>query len=101
MLLVSFIFVVLSLFSFIVATEEVREAGASVFFLIIFSSLALLFMHIAGKESVAGVTGGEIYDISYGIGDRVVVADKLGIKIKITFPERISTLADGRVVILK
>lgn len=98
MLLVSFIFVVLALFSLIVALDG--DIGVSTFFVIIFSALALMFTHIAGKESVAGVVAGETYDISYVIGDSVVVADKLGGKIRITSPGRISTLSDGRVVIL-
>lgn len=99
MLLVSFIFVVLTLLSLAVALEDSR-AEASVFFLVIFFAASLLFMHIAGERNATGVVAGETYDISYTIGDSVVVADKLGKNIKITSPGKISTLSDGRVVIL-
>lgn len=99
MLIISLIFTCLVVISIAVAAES-RNAGASVFLAIVFLLFSLMFMHIAGIESVIGVEKGEIYDFSCDIGTRVVVANKSGKSIKITSRERISHLADGRLIIL-
>lgn len=66
--------------------------------------LSLLFAHESGKESIIGVEKGEVYDLACTIGDEIVVTDKAlngKVVIKITSPDNIAALANGRVVIIK